>query len=235
MDERLKRLIELKDAVRAFFEVTGVGVSGYEAGFEAVRRNDAMAESFVADLRRLLVHIEREIEQPAKRALIAAAEAPAGRAFSAGAAAARPAGPPPRSAPPSPPARQAAAPPPAAPARAAAPARPVAAAAPARPARPEPTRPAPASARSTGTSSPKLGPPMQRPSARAPEPARAAPRPAEPARPAHKPADRGHITKKAALPERPANLKVPNLQTFDDEPEDPTERVQLLPPQPRRR
>jgi hypothetical protein len=234
MDERLKRLIELKHRVEEYFDVTGVGVSGWEAGFEAVRHNDALAESFVGDLRRLITFIEREMEQTARAAIIAAAEAPAGGALSAGAAASRTPAPPARPA--APPTRPSAAPvrtaveatparpTPAAPSRptAAAPSRPTAAApsrptaaAPSRPTRPEPTRPA-------GGSASRLGPPMQRPAARPAEPPRAAGA-------APKPAERGH-SRKTTLPER--SLKTPHLKSFSDGPEDPTDKVDLLPPPP---
>ena len=62
MDERTRRLIALKDTVKGYFEVTGVGVGGWEAGFDAVRHTDALAESFVTDLRRLIMFIESEFE-----------------------------------------------------------------------------------------------------------------------------------------------------------------------------
>jgi hypothetical protein len=62
MDERDRRLIALKDSVKSFFEVTGVGSSGWEAGFQAVRRHDEMAETFVTEMRRLLMFIEEEFE-----------------------------------------------------------------------------------------------------------------------------------------------------------------------------
>ncbi|HEY3352137.1 MAG TPA: hypothetical protein VGQ83_02730 [Polyangia bacterium] len=218
MDERLKRLIELKHRVEEYFDVTGVGVSGWEAGFEAVRHNDALAESFVGDLRRLITFIEREMEQTARAAIIAAAEAPAGGALSAGAAASRTPAPPARPA--APPTRPSAAPVrtavEATPARPtpAAPSRPTAAA-PSRPTRPEPTRPA-------GGSASRLGPPMQRPAARPAEPPRAAGA-------APKPAERGH-SRKTTLPER--SLKTPHLKSFSDGPEDPTDKVDLLPPPP---
>src|SRR5438105_4437181 len=58
VDERTRRLLELKDAVKAFFEVTGGAGTAWDTAFRAVRRNDEMAQSFVADLRRLVEHIE---------------------------------------------------------------------------------------------------------------------------------------------------------------------------------
>ena len=62
MDERDRRLIALKDSVKSFFEVTGVGASRWESGFETVRKHDEMAESFVTEMRRLLMFIEEEYE-----------------------------------------------------------------------------------------------------------------------------------------------------------------------------
>jgi hypothetical protein len=62
MDDRVKRLIDLKEAVKAYFEVTRVGVGGWEAGFAAVRHTNALADSFVVDLRRLVTFIEGEFE-----------------------------------------------------------------------------------------------------------------------------------------------------------------------------
>ena len=63
VDERAGRLLELKDALKAYFEVTGmVAGSGWDAAFRTVRKNDEMAESFVSDLRRLLGFIESEFD-----------------------------------------------------------------------------------------------------------------------------------------------------------------------------
>jgi hypothetical protein len=62
MDDRVKRLIDLKESVKGYFEVTGVGVGGWEAGFDAVRHTNALAEAFVIDLRRLVSFIEAEFE-----------------------------------------------------------------------------------------------------------------------------------------------------------------------------
>jgi hypothetical protein len=57
------RLMELTGAVKAYFEATAavsVG-AGYWGAFDALRKNQALAQSFVGDLQALLDHLEREV------------------------------------------------------------------------------------------------------------------------------------------------------------------------------
>lgn len=62
MRELRARLLELHGAVKGYFEATVVGVgAGYFSAFDALRRNQHLAESFVSDLQALLEHIEREV------------------------------------------------------------------------------------------------------------------------------------------------------------------------------
>lgn len=58
------RLMELTGAVKAYFEATAavsVGAVGYWGAFDALRKNQALAQSFVSDLQALLDHLEREV------------------------------------------------------------------------------------------------------------------------------------------------------------------------------
>jgi hypothetical protein len=61
---RREKLLQLAEAVRSFFEVTNVTESrGWSAAFKAVRVNDYMADSFLAELRALIDFIEVEFER----------------------------------------------------------------------------------------------------------------------------------------------------------------------------
>ena len=56
------KVAELYDAVKSYFEVTNVGASGgYWGAFDALRKNQHLAESFVGDLKSLM-HIRRLAE-----------------------------------------------------------------------------------------------------------------------------------------------------------------------------
>ncbi len=68
--EKRRRLRELSNNVRAFFEVTSVaeGGRGWSNAFRAVRQNDYMADSFLAELRALIDFIEVELDPADGRA-----------------------------------------------------------------------------------------------------------------------------------------------------------------------
>lgn len=68
-DHRAGRLLQLKDSVKAFFDVTGIGGSDAAAAFRAVRRNDHLAESFLAELIALVDYIEAEFTAAPMRRL----------------------------------------------------------------------------------------------------------------------------------------------------------------------
>ena len=56
--------MELLGALKAYFEATMIGVgkgSPYWAAFDALRRNQHLAESFVGDLQSLLEFLDREL------------------------------------------------------------------------------------------------------------------------------------------------------------------------------
>ena len=58
------RLMERLGALRAYFEATSVSVglkSPYWSAFDALRRNQPLAESFVADLQQLLEFLDNEL------------------------------------------------------------------------------------------------------------------------------------------------------------------------------
>jgi hypothetical protein len=62
-DERTEKLLSLADGVRSFFDVTNVTEGrGWSAAFKAVRANDYMADSFLAELRSLIDFIEVEFD-----------------------------------------------------------------------------------------------------------------------------------------------------------------------------
>ncbi|MCS6914227.1 MAG: hypothetical protein NZ890_13415 [Myxococcota bacterium] len=56
------RLLELHGAVKGYFEATTVGYSaGYWSAFDALRRNQHLAQAFVGELQALLEFLEREL------------------------------------------------------------------------------------------------------------------------------------------------------------------------------
>ena len=217
MDDRVKRLIDLKETVKGYFEVTGVGVGGWEAGFDAVRHTDVLAESFVLDLRRLVSFIEAEFEfadetnpdQPLPPARPAGPRPPTtSLSRPAPPAATRPAAP-------GSPARAAI--PAAAPARPAAPA--AALARPAAPAATAPGRPGALASAAAAARAAAAVTAATKPAA----PAAAAARPAEP--PMKRPASGSH-----PAASRPAPITVEDKvppHGVDEYPVDPTERVVL--------
>src|SRR5438128_69893 len=59
---RRARLMELSGAVRAYFEATTVGAgAGFWAAFDALRKNQPLAQAFVGDLEALLAYIDKEL------------------------------------------------------------------------------------------------------------------------------------------------------------------------------
>ncbi len=74
------RLMERLGALRAYFEATSITVglkSPYWSAFDALRRNQPLAEAFVADLQQLLEFLENDLVPALSQPMAAPARVPA--------------------------------------------------------------------------------------------------------------------------------------------------------------